>query len=120
MGADIRWEGSGGGGFGASVATGEDVDGDGETDTIIGDSNGYGGDVCTTYLQRGHTSGVVTADQLAAFQSSENDALGSAVAFVPDWNGDGLSEIASGAPLATDSGVTGGAVRVFWSQHFVE
>src|SRR6185503_10582874 len=58
-GADIRWEGSGGGGFGTSVATGEDVDGDGETDTIIGDSNGYGGDTCTTYFQLGHTSGLV-------------------------------------------------------------
>ena len=77
---------------GWSVDAGGDVDGDGRPDIAIGalpDSRG------AAYLQLGPASGVIDVDTLATFAgANEDDWAGYRVAFVPDWTGDGGSELA--------------------------
>jgi hypothetical protein len=117
--AAVRWEGSDlGGYFGWSVATGGDVDGDGAVDSLICDAydSTYGG---TVYLALGPASGVVSAIDMPAFRSESG--LGVDASFVPDWTGDGGSEVAVGDPWAIAStGISTGHVAVILSEHIVE
>ncbi len=116
--ATARWEGDAGGwgGFGTSVAAGSDVDGDGSTDIVIGDPWDDDEERGVVFLHLGPASGVVDEAHLISFRSSDEGWLGDDVAFVPDSSGDGLPEIAAGAPLATDgTGAVGGKVSVIFS-----
>jgi hypothetical protein len=117
--AATRWEGGleQYGGFGSSVAAGGDVDGDSSTDILIGlpsDDNGKRGAV---FLQLGPASGVIDEAHMASFRSFEDDSFGDDVLFVPDTSGDGLPEIAGGAPLAADAA---GVVYLFSSDSLFE
>jgi len=122
--ADTRWEGEADysyGGFGYSVATGSDVDGDGEIDTLIGDEYVRAANAGAVYLQLGTARGIVTVDRMTTFIGSDGDWLGQDVAFVPDWSGDGLAEVAAGAGYAVDdAGAIVGTVSVFSSDSLFE
>jgi hypothetical protein len=92
-----------------------DVDADGAVDLLMGapsTSDGRG----AAYLQLGFASGSINVTSLLSFQGASQGVAGTAVAVLPDWDGDGGSEIAVGAPLAEDRlGAAGGAVYVLQS-----
>ena len=95
--------------FGAAVAGVADADGDGRGDLLIGADDEDGGgatDAGRAYLVSGTTAQILR--RLASPNAEADGAFGSAVAGVPDLNGDGLGDIAIGAPAedasATDDG----------------
>jgi hypothetical protein len=120
LGADdayVRWEANDPqGSFGFALASGSDVDGDGEPDTLIGDASEAASPWSVTYLQRGDVSGTVNVRNMVAFTA---DAWGGGVAFLADWNGDGLDELAIGVPSAP-SGAAEGHVSVIFSDSLFE
>jgi hypothetical protein len=122
--AVTRWEGDNNdswGGFGWSVAADGDVDGDGAMDVVIADPHPYdSAEQGEVFLHLSVTTGVVEEDQLMSFSSWEWDLLGWDATFIPDWTGDGLPEIAAGAPAADDGGENGGKVSVFFSDSLFE
>jgi hypothetical protein len=92
-----------GGLVGYSVAAGGDVDGDDRPDVLFGNPSSVSGGA---YLQLGPASGVVELDQLASFAAIPDGSFsgaGASVALVPDWDGDGRSEIAIGSPFYQDA-----------------
>ncbi len=112
--ADVRWFGEQS--LGYAIAADGDVDADGQPDLLFGApfANGVG----AAYLQIGAASGVVDAADLVSFHSS-SAYFAYGVAFVPDWTGDGGSEVALGdigfEPVA---GQMSGRVAVFFSEAF--
>ena len=98
----------------AAVSAG-DADGDGSADVLIGARMANGG-VGSAYLQLGLASGVVDVASLISFPAPAESLAGYAVELLPDWEGDGGSEIAVGAIKAVDAAETmGGAVYVLQS-----
>jgi hypothetical protein len=80
---------------GESIGAG-DFDGDTQLDvafgsTFVDDSDGV------VYVQMGLASGSVDVADLPALRTPARDELGSTIAIVPDWSGDGGDEIAVGA-----------------------
>jgi hypothetical protein len=71
-------------------------DGDSETDLIIGASGNYGGnDSGAVFFQWGIASGTVDVGSLPYVTGSFDGAsLGIWVTALPDWNGDGIPEVA--------------------------
>ena len=117
--AYARWETSDTGGwFGSALASGGDVNGDGEPDTLIGDAYEDASPWSVVYLHLGDASGTVDARHMASF-TTDAEAWLNNVAFVPDWSGDGLDEIAIGVPGAT-AGAANGHVSVIFSDSLVE
>jgi hypothetical protein len=102
--------------FGLSVAAAGDVNSDGMQDLLIGDPLGGAassppGRASLVLGQRGVISTVLSESRVG---SAPNQAFGSAVIGLGDVNGDGLDDIAVGAPLASDGAIMGdGAVTVF-------
>jgi hypothetical protein len=81
-------------GLGESVAA-EDFDGDGETDLIIGSVAYEGNNSGVVFFQWGIASGVVDVGSLPYVTGAFDRArLGRPVAALPDWNGDGIPEVA--------------------------
>ena len=98
--------------LGWSVAAAGDVDGDGRSDVIIGapwnDGGGTnGGSIIVVGRDASQWVTRMTRTGAAGQQ------LGFAVAGLGDVNGDGLSDIAAGAPTALANGVSSGAVRLY-------
>jgi len=101
--------------LGSDIAVG-DVDGDESPDLLLGAiwSEDYGG---KAFLQLGPASGVVEVDGLPSFDGDLGEYLGSSVAIVPDWTGDGRDEVALAASYHRDAaGDIEGAVYVFDSE----
>ena len=98
--------------LGWAVAAAGDVDGDGRSDVIIGAPWNDGG---------GTNGGSVTVVGLSASQwvtrltrtGAAGEQLGCAVAGLGDVNGDGLSDVAAGAPKALTSGTSAGVARLY-------
>ncbi|MCB0810612.1 MAG: FG-GAP repeat protein, partial [Flavobacteriales bacterium] len=85
--------------FGASVASAGDMNGDGQADLVIGApdwASGQAGEGCAVIFH-GAPNGVPTA--AVTVQVNQVDAhMGSCVAGLGDTNGDGYSDVVSGAP----------------------
>jgi hypothetical protein len=76
-----------------------DFDGDRELDVAMGAPDPHhlyaqG----AAWVQIGKTSGVVDLDTLVSFANDEHGEFGTALATIPDWDGDGGDELAIGAP----------------------
>jgi hypothetical protein len=101
-------------GLGRSFAA-ADFDGDGETDLIIGASGNYNGlNSGAVFFQWGIASGLVDVGSLPYVAGSFGTAsLGLAVAALPDWNGDGIPEVAIEAEYRPDFSM--GILRGFFS-----
>jgi hypothetical protein len=111
--------------FGRGVASLGDVDGDGVSDVAVGASGDFtggtgAGAVYILFFRANHTVkgfAKVANDAGAAFSASPaSDAFGTAVASVGDVNGDGVPDLAVGAPGDGTGGAnTGAAFVVFLS-----
>ncbi len=94
--------------FGYSVDGGADVNGDGTSDIVVG------GPYFTTSTQGGVVrvlSGATGSQLWSTPFAPAHDALGSAVAFVGDIDGDGRSDVLAGARQPSTGGV--GYVRLY-------
>lgn len=99
--------------FGSDL-DGGDVNGDGYADVVIGSPGPYG-DLGTVYVYFGGAAGVDGASelQLLAPDGAANDGFGAALSASADVNGDGVDDVAVGAPQDDDLGVASGSVYVF-------
>jgi len=105
--------------LGQGVDGAGDLDGDGYGDLVLGapyESSGasYGG---AAYVVSGPVTGATAAVYAASglIYGTSSAYLGYQVAGAGDLNGDGLDDLAIGAPIAPDSaGLSAGAVYVFY------
>ena len=100
---------SGGDVFGRAVAHAGDANGDGIGDVLVGAPQPSGGRPGYARVYSGLDAGLL----LDWGGDSGGDMFGSAVASLGDLNGDGITEVAVGAPGDDDNGSLSGAVRVF-------
>ncbi|XP_067349582.1 integrin alpha-11 isoform X1 [Channa argus] len=94
-----------------------DIDGDGQTDILLVAapmyySQGWERGKIYIYTVTPQTSFILQG-VLEVLDRSQNSRLGSALAHIPDMNGDGFTELVVGAPLEDDHQ---GAVYVFYGQ----
>ncbi|XP_029289276.1 integrin alpha-11 [Cottoperca gobio] len=105
------------GSYFGSVLLSMDVDGDGQTDVLVVAapmfySQGWERGKVYIYTVTPQTSFILQG-ALEVYGRSQNSRLGSALAQIPDMNGDGFRELVVGAPLEDDHQ---GAVYVFYGQ----
>jgi hypothetical protein len=103
--------------LGFSVASAGDTNGDGIDDLLVGarGNDARGIQAGQAYLFLGPVAGALSpADAAATFAGDAFDELGRAVAGAGDLNGDGLADVAIGAPLALDGGISSGQVLVYY------
>lgn len=103
--------------LGAAVARAGDVNGDGLADFLVG-APGYqnqaGKAVGAAFLFAGKTSGWdATSPLWTAVADRENSQFGAAVSCAGDMNGDGLGDIAIGAPMYTQDQAREGVVFIY-------
>ncbi len=109
--------------FGASVAGIGDLNGDGFADITVGapyDDDG-GDDRGAVWVLFLNADGTVQtrqkiSDQQGNFNDElkDNDLFGSAIASIGDLDGDGISDLAVGAPQANDDGTRKGAIWILF------
>ena len=122
--------------LGSSVAGLPDANGDGRADLVVGapraDRPDAGGDADQSYVSEPplpknagaayvlFTPGAPATIDTSALGSQgyriegARGRAGSSVATLPDWNGDGIAEIAVGAPLYRSKAKFGGRAYVVW------
>jgi hypothetical protein len=87
------WSGTRNSGLGSALAA-RDLDGDDHVDVLMAAAGPQ-----EVFLQVGIASGSIDVDDLARFSGWGGRVwFGSSIAIVPDWTGDGLPEVAIGAP----------------------
>ena len=109
--------------FGASVAGIGDLNGDGFADIAVGapyDDDG-GDDRGAVWVLFLNADGTVQARQKISSQQGnfnddlkDSDLFGSAIAAIGDLDGDGISDLAVGAPQANDNGKRKGAIWILF------
>ncbi len=113
--------------FGTSVAQIGDFDGDSVVDLVVGvPGDNDGGVNCgSVYVLRLYSSGGVKANHKISSLSSgfsgvldSGDSFGSSVQGIGDHDGNGIIDIAVGAPLDDDGGNNRGAVWVLFLEEF--
>ena len=111
--------------FGSAVANIGDLDFDGVTDLAVGAplDDDRGTDRGAVWILFMNDDGTVDTDQKISDSDAtlsllsvleDNDQFGSAVAELGDLNGDGVPDIAVGAPLDDDGGTDRGAVWILF------
>ncbi|MBK8261660.1 MAG: FG-GAP repeat protein [Nannocystis sp.] len=112
---------------GKAIGGGGDVDGDGLDDVIIGaygnDAKGDGAGRAYLVFGTGAEGPPIKLAQVVSGQGGfaldgevEGDRAGAAVAIVGDVNGDGLADLAVGAPFADPSGMNSGRAYVVFGK----
>ena len=111
---------------GTSVSGGHDINGDGFDDVIVGAplANEGGTNHGAAYVVFGKSnlalntplSGLGGTSGFRLSGVSDGDQAGFSVSLVGDLNGDGLSEIGVGAPLANEGGIDRGAAYVVFGK----
>jgi hypothetical protein len=109
--------------FGSAIANIGDLEADGVTDLVVGapmDDDG-GTDRGAVWILFMNDDGTVDIEQKISDDEGrffagldDNDQFGSAVADLGDLNGDGILDIAVGAPLDDDGGTDRGAVWILF------
>ncbi|MDX2458112.1 MAG: integrin alpha [Gammaproteobacteria bacterium] len=105
--------------FGSAVAVIGDLEADGVGDLVVGAPfQDNGGAVWVLFMDKDGTVDLETkiADSEGGFRGNldDKDAFGSAVAGIGDLDGDGINDIAVGAPLDDDGGNDRGAVWILF------
>lgn len=109
--------------FGSAVAGIGDLDGDGVNDIAVGapfddDGGKNRGALWILFLQANGKvkSHQKISDDAGSFSGKldDDDAFGSAIATLGDLDGDGITELAVGAPLANENGIDAGAVWILF------
>ncbi len=97
--------------FGAALGALGDVDGDGTADLAVG-APGHDGGLPNAGALRFFSLGGAGSVLITSFGSSVNEGFGASVVLVGDQDGNGLPEVAAGAPQAPGGGIARGEVRL--------
>jgi hypothetical protein len=97
--------------YGGALAGGSDLDGDGVPDLLIGAYGATSGALHTgaVELRSGATGTLIGR----IYGNADYDYFGYSLAFVGDWDRDGIADFAVGARDSNDGGVDSGAVSVY-------
>jgi len=100
--------------FGSDVAGAGDVNGDGYADLVVGSPYvGFPSFDGRAYLYLGTAAGVATVPAWFIERPGAADQLGTAVAGIGDFNGDGFSDVVIGVPGSDAGAVDGGSVELY-------
>ncbi|MBK8553938.1 MAG: FG-GAP repeat protein [Ignavibacteria bacterium] len=112
--ADAILSGSAGDRFGFSVFTAGDVNGDGYSDVIAGalQNDAGGADAGRSFIYFGGINMDITADAIFT-GAAAGDQFGFSVSSAGDMNGDGYSDLMSGAILNDAGGSSAGRVYIY-------
>ena len=97
--------------FGGGIAGVGDLNGDGIGDLVVGAPAAFASDAGRAYIYLLAADGSLLGDDTTG-SGATGDRYGSSVAVLGDVDGDGVNDVAIGAPLDDDGAADAGAVRV--------